>query len=136
IDVDVLDGALESHAERRFQLNAFAFPLRTHVGKMFRLAGINRQIFWPRVLSHDHSFVNVFLRSDEKPAARLDIVERVSSADSIFHRYHHATTAPPNFAFKRRILAEQMTHQSFTAGQIYPSGFKANQAPSWTNCLH
>ena len=57
VDVDVLDGALESHAERRFQLDALAFALGTHVRKVFRLAGIHWQIFWPRVFAYDHSSV-------------------------------------------------------------------------------
>jgi hypothetical protein len=62
VDVDVLDGALESHSERRFQLDALAFGTSTHVRKVFRLAGIHWQIFRPRVLAYDHPFVNVFLR--------------------------------------------------------------------------
>src|SRR4029077_7379466 len=99
----------------------------THVRKMFRLAGIHWQIFWPRVLAYDHSFVNVFLWLDEKPAARLDLVERVSSADSIFHRHHHSATAPTNLALEGGIFAKKMTHQSFATGQVDEIGLEADQ---------
>src|SRR5437867_10375481 len=95
---------------------------------MFSRAGVHWQISWPRVFADDHSFVNVFLRSDEKPAARLDIVERVSSADSIFHRHHHSTTASANLAFEGGIFAKKMTHQPFAAGQIDEIGLEADQA--------
>src|SRR5438552_15980331 len=93
-----------------------------------RLARIHRQIFWPRVLAYDHSFVNVFLRPDEKLAARLDIVERVSSADSIFHRHHHSTTASSDFTFERRVFPKEIAHQSFAAGQVDEIGLEADQA--------
>src|SRR5947209_4617468 len=93
-----------------------------------RLARIHRQIFWPRVLAYDHSFVNVFLRPDEKLAARLDIVERVSSADSIFHRYHHSTAASANLAFEGGIFAKKTTHQAFAAGDVDKIGLEADQA--------
>src|SRR5437660_12666040 len=69
IGADIFDGALESHLERRFELNAFAFALAPHVGEMFRLAGIHRQILRARVLAHDHAGVNFFLGPDEKSAA-------------------------------------------------------------------
>src|SRR5207302_2393457 len=111
-----------------FQLDAFAFTLRTHVRKVFRLAGVHWQILWPRVLAYDHSFVNVFLRPDEKSAARLDIVERISSADSIFHRHHHSTTASANLAFERGIFAKKMAHQPFAASQVDEIGLEADQA--------
>ena len=65
-----------------FKLNSFAFTLAAHVRKMFCLAGIDRQIFRTRVFAHDHSFVNVLLWTNEKPAALLNVVECVSSADS------------------------------------------------------
>src|SRR3954454_22279760 len=136
VDVDVLDGALESHAERRFQLDAFAFALRTHVCKVFCLARIHWQIFWPRVLAYHHSFVNIFLRPDEKPAARLDIVERVSSTDSIFHRHHYSATASANLAFEGRVFAKEMTHHPFAAGQVDEIGLEADQAPRGDDCFN
>src|SRR6266404_1780891 len=104
--IDVLDRTLETHAERRFQLNPFAFALAAHVGKMFSLARIDRQIFWPRVFAHDHPLVNVFLRSDEQPAALLNVIERVSHADSRFHRYHHAAAAAANLALEWCVLTK------------------------------
>jgi hypothetical protein len=42
IDVDVLNGALKTQAERSFQLNPFAFALTADVGEMLRLARIDR----------------------------------------------------------------------------------------------
>ena len=42
-----------------------AVALATHVGKMFCLARIDRQIFRARVFTDDHSGVNGFLRADE-----------------------------------------------------------------------
>src|SRR3954447_16680139 len=54
VGADVLNRALEGHPERRFELNAFAVPLAAHVREVFRLAGINREIFRPRIFAHDH----------------------------------------------------------------------------------
>src|SRR5437763_10046717 len=102
---------------------------------MFRFAGIDWQIFRSRVFAHDHSLVNVLLRSDKKPAALLNVIERVSHADSRFHRHHHTTTASTNLALERRVFAEQMTHQSFASRQIYEVGFKANEASCRNDCL-
>ena len=60
---------------------SFAFTLAPHVGKMFCFTGIDRQIFRSRVFADDHSGIDVFLRTDEKPAAFLNVVERVSRAN-------------------------------------------------------
>src|SRR5205814_9596450 len=89
----------------------------------------------PCIFSDDHSFVNALLWANEKPAALLNIVERVSRADSRFHRHHHTTTASSDFAFERRVFAKQMTHQTFATGQVDEIGFKANQATSGNNRL-
>src|SRR5512132_2579877 len=102
---------------------------------MFCFTWIDRQIFRPRVFADDHSFVNILLWADEKPAALLNIVERVSRAYSQFHRHHHTTTASSDFAFERRVFAKQMTHQSFATGQVYKISLKANQTPSRNNRL-
>src|SRR5438132_13943868 len=102
---------------------------------MFCFAGIDWQIFRPRVFADDHPFVNVLLWANEKPAAFLNIVERVSRADSRFHRHHHTTTASSDFAFERRVFAKEMTQQSFSTRQVDQIGFKANQATSRNNRL-
>src|SRR6476660_1570716 len=108
--LNVFNRALQSESEWRFKLNPFAFALAAHVGEVLFLAWIDWQIFRSRVFAHDHSFVNVLLRTNEKPAALLNIVERVSSADPGFHRHHHAAPAPANLALEWRVFAEEMTH--------------------------
>jgi hypothetical protein len=40
-------------------LDPLAFALAAHVREMFRLAGIDRQIFRARVFAHDHTRINV-----------------------------------------------------------------------------
>src|SRR6184192_2680718 len=99
-----LERAIESHLEWRFELNPFAFALAPHVCEMLRLARIDRQIFWSRVFAHDHSHINVFLRTNKKPPALLNIIECVGGTNSRFHRHHYTTTAPPDFAFERRVF--------------------------------
>src|SRR5437660_11404528 len=71
IGADIFDGALESHLERRFELNAFAFALAPHVRKVFGFAGVHRQIFGPRIFPDNHAGINFLLRADEEFAARL-----------------------------------------------------------------
>src|SRR4029453_12289448 len=102
---------------------------------MFCFTRIDRQIFRPSVFADDHSFVNILLWADEKPAALLNIVERVSRAYSQFHRHHHTTAASSDFAFEWRVFAKEMTHQSFPTGQVHEIGLKANQATSRNNRL-
>src|SRR5439155_19962002 len=97
--------------------------------------GIDWQIFRSRVFADDHSRVNVLLRADKKPSAFLNIVERVSRADSRLHRHHYTTTASCEFTFEWRVFAKEMTHHSFATGQVNKIGFKANQAPSRDNRL-
>src|SRR5437667_5096707 len=108
-----IQSRLQSHAKRRFELNPFPLTLASHVGKMFCFTGIDWQIFWSRVFADDHPCVNVLLWADEKPAALLNVVERVSRADSRFHRHHDTPTASSDFAFERGVFAKEMIHQTF-----------------------
>src|SRR5207237_8582140 len=116
----------QSPSKRRFQLDALTLTLRTHCVDMFCFAGIDWQISRARVFTDDHPFVNVLLWADEKPAAFLNVVERVGRADSRFHRHHHTTTTSSDFAFERRVFAKKMTHQSFATGMVDQICFKAN----------
>ena len=108
-------------------MDPLSFPLAPHVGEVLSLARIYGQIFGSRVFAHDHPLINVFLRSNEKPAALLDVIERVSHADSRFHRDHHAASASANLAFERCVFAKKVTHQSFAPGQVDEIGFEADQ---------
>ena len=51
IYVDVFDRALQSHSQRRFELNPFAFALAAHVGQVLFLAWIDWQIFRTRIFA-------------------------------------------------------------------------------------
>src|SRR5437879_415304 len=86
-------------------LKRFAIALRSHVRQSLRAARINGQIIRTRIFADDHPSVNVLLRSDEKPAAILSGVQRVSRARSVFHRNHHSTIAPFDLAFERRVFS-------------------------------
>src|SRR5581483_8276050 len=110
IYVDVFDRTLEAHAQRGFKLNPFTFALASHVGEVFFPARIDWQILQSRVFTYDHSFVNVLLRSNEKPAALLNAVKRISSADPRFHRHHHTASASADFTLERRVFAKEVTH--------------------------
>src|SRR5206468_12664363 len=128
ICIDVFDGALQGHPQWRFQLNSLAFALAAHVGKVLFPARIDWQVLRARVFAYYHSLVDVLLRPNEKPAALLNTVEGVSSADPGFHRHHHTTTASTDFAFERRVFAKKVTHQSLSASQVYQIGLESNQA--------
>ena len=92
--------------QRRFELNPFAFTLAPHVGEMFRFAGIDRQILRARVFADDHSRIDVFLWTDEEPAAFLNVVQRVGrlnpdSIDTITPR-PRPPISPLNGAYSRK----------------------------------
>src|SRR5450432_2035133 len=128
IRADVLDGTLETHPKRRFQLDALAIALAAHVGEMFRLARIDRQIVGPRVFTDNHSAVNFLLRPDEEAPALLNVVERVGGADSGLHRDHDAAIAPFDLTFEQRVLAKKMAHDPFAAGQVNKIAFETDEA--------
>src|SRR5438045_1884189 len=88
VDVDVFDGALQTHSQDAFKLNSFAVTLAAHVREVFFLAWIDWQIFRTAVFADDHSFINLLLWTDEKTAPLLNVIECVSSADPGLHRNH------------------------------------------------
>ena len=81
----------------------FSRPLRRFdyfVGKL--------GVIGARVFADDHTFVNLLLRPDKQPPALLDGVERIGSADAVFHRHEHAVVARWDFAFERRVFFKQV----------------------------
>src|SRR5438874_6569762 len=95
---------------------------------MLGLAWINREIFRPGILAHDHSNIDLFLWADEQSSTLLNIIKCISCAYPCFHGNHDASVTPFDLAFKRCVLAKEMTHHSFAPGQIYQIGFESDQA--------
>src|SRR5262249_129090 len=89
-----------------------------------------------RIFTYDHARINLFLRSDEKFAPRLNVIERVSSADSGLHRNQHAAIAAFDLALELRVLAKEMTHDAFAAGQIHEVALKSDQTTRGNDCLN
>src|ERR1044071_4706820 len=107
IRIDVLDRALESHPQWRFELNSFSVALAAHVGEVLFPAWIDWQVIRARVFAYDHSLIDVLLRPNKKPATLLNTVECVSRAYPGFHCHHHTATASTDFAFERRVFAKK-----------------------------
>src|SRR6266513_188382 len=64
VRTDVFQRAFQTELERRIELNAFAVPLRTHVGELFRLARVDRNVVVTSVFADDHASVDFVARFD------------------------------------------------------------------------
>ena|SRR5215467_1403755 len=69
IRIDVLDRGLETHLQRRLQLNAFAFGLTAHVRQMFRFGWVTGKSFGRAFSPTIYPGISVFLWSNEQPPA-------------------------------------------------------------------
>src|SRR5262249_40077491 len=106
------------------------------VSKVLLLAWVDWQIFRAGVFAYNHPFVDVLLRSNEKPAALLNVIQSVSSADSRFHRHHHAASASADLTFEWSIFAEEMTHESFTPSYVDQVSLESDQAAGRNDCFN
>src|SRR5262249_43325868 len=111
-----------------FKLYSFALTLTAHVSKVLLLAWVDWQIFRASVFAYNHPFVNVLLRSNEKPTALLNVIQRIRSTDAGFHRHHYAASASADLAFERSVFAEKMTHESLTASYVHQVSLESDQA--------
>src|SRR5438132_10145520 len=69
VRTDVFQRAFQTELERRIELNAFAVPLRTHVGELFRLARVDRNVVVTSVFADDHASVDFVPRLDHEASA-------------------------------------------------------------------
>ena len=116
--------------ERRCECNSFAIPLRSHVCQILGFAGVHDHIGRACVFADNHARINIFLRSDEKGASFLQVIEGVGHGGSCLQGNEYTVDPARDFATESAVFAEKVGNNAHTFGQILEIGLKADQTAS------
>src|SRR5580765_6374827 len=124
---DPFESLLERQLAGRQEMNAFLGGGGAHVGELLLADDVDVDVFFPRVLAHDHALVDALARLDEDLASVLHLLDRVGGRLAGAVGYQRARHAVGDLSLPRLVAVEQMIQQAGAAGVGQELAAKADQ---------